>query len=609
MAAALTLARRLRANVTSLGDLALLARVTVIMGVMPLLLRLPVPRVLRWLDAASRLVAVDDPARAARVVRYCHGLGGLRVWAFQDNCVARSLALFALLNRHDDPLDVVFGVRVTVGPDGGVTLGRRHVWLERQGEPLLETEPIAGYVVSMRYRDPAAVEGTADERPATAERRLAWGATIAGAVATGVVVVSGAAKAKLVAVALGPAAIGLLGQQATLATLLSYLASFGTSAGTSRFLSEALAAGDTGRAGTVVRTSMAVQAWACLAVIAIVGAFASPLATLAFGRGTSARWLLWLLPAVPLTGLATMAAAVLRGHRLALRHAVAQAAAALAGLVVAAVLVRRGDARVVLAFPALVAGGQALVMTVAAWPRLRDLWRAAATRVDVALARQVASYGVVHVAMAACTAGATVMVGRLLLARGTIDDAGLYYALVAGADVLLNLILGGYQAHYYPTFCAAAAGRSAWRVFGRLVRTVTWFTVAILIAPIVAAPRVVTLLLSTQFTAVVPLVGAVAIGVYGRMLGAMFGIPFLARGHLAVVGGLHALWSLALVAACVWLGVDGGPASWAHAFAIVSGLHACVMAASAHWWLHLRLDVRTWLVITVGALLVAAMAR
>ena len=78
MAAALTLARRLRANVTSLGDLALLARVTVIMGVMPLLLRLPVPRVLRWLDAASRLVAVDDPARAARVVRYCHGLGGLR---------------------------------------------------------------------------------------------------------------------------------------------------------------------------------------------------------------------------------------------------------------------------------------------------------------------------------------------------------------------------------------------------------------------------------------------------------------------------------------------------------------------------------------------------
>lgn len=607
--ALLVLARRLRAAVRSLDDLGLLARVTLVMAAMPLLLRLPIPRALKWLDAASRGLSVREPDRAARIVKYCRGLGGLRVWTFQDNCVARSLALFTLLNRREAPLDVVFGVRATTEPDGRVTLGRRHVWLELAGEPLFETEPITGYVVSTRYREMDLATGTARNRLDAGEQRLAWAATGAGAVATLVIVLSGAAKSKLVAVMMGPTAIGLLGQQATLAVLLSYLASFGTSGGTSRFLSEALADGDARRAGDVVRTSIIVQVMACLVLAIVVAAFASSLASLAFGQPSAWRWMLWLLPAVPLTGLASVSASVLRGHRLAVRHSVAHAVAAIGTLAIVAPLTMRGDATVVMAFPALAAGAHALAMTLAAWPHLVAAWRAAPPQPSRSLARQLASYGTANVAMAACSAGVAVAVGRVMLTGGMGESAGRYYALTMGADVLLTLVLGGYHTHGFPTFCAAPDARSAGRVLGRLVRAATWFTVPVLAAVAVAAPVVVPLLLSERFVPIVPLVDVVVIGVYGRMLGAMFGIPFLARGHLAVVVALHAGWSIALIAVFLWFGMDGGAESWARAFAMASGVHACVVAAATHWWLRLRLDAHTVLVMIGGALLLVALAQ
>ncbi len=607
--APLVLARRIRANVTSLDDVGLLARVSLVMAVMPLLIRLPVPHLMRWLDAASTWLSVRDPERVARVVRYCRGLGGLHLWAFQDNCVARSLALFTLLNRRDAPLDVVFGVRATASPRGAVALGRRHVWLEMDGEPLFESESISDYVVSTRYRSGAVPAAAAVDPRRAAERRLMWSATVVGALAVGVTVLAGAARTKAVAVMLGPWALGLLGQQATLAVLLSYVASFGTSGGTTRFLSEAVAAGDTQGAGDVVRTSILVQGLACLVLVVLVGMFASPLASLAFGHPADARWLLWLLPAVPLTAVTAVSASVLRGHRLVGRHSAAQAGSALTALAIVAMLTTRREPMVVMVIPALVALASAVAMTGAAWPRLVAAWHSAPARVNRLLVRHIVSYGAANVAMAACTATATVVVGRLLLANGRGEALGHFYALTMGADVLLNLALGGYQAHYYPTFCAAADRPDASSVLGRLVRTAAGFTVPVLAITTIAAPIAVPLLLSARFLPIVDLVGPLVVGVYLRVLGAMLGIPLLARGHLAIVVGLHAAWSLSLVALFVWLGVDGGASSWVLAFAITAGLHVVVLTTVTHAWLRVRLGWGTLALALGGALLLVGLAQ
>lgn len=108
---------------------------------------------LRWLERWSRVLGVSPDHTAADVVKFVRACGGLHWWAFQDNCVAQSLTLFALMNRADAPLDVAFGVAAAHGlVDGVPQLGRRHIWLEQDGVAVYERDPLAPYTVQMRYR-------------------------------------------------------------------------------------------------------------------------------------------------------------------------------------------------------------------------------------------------------------------------------------------------------------------------------------------------------------------------------------------------------------------------------------------------------------------------
>lgn len=76
-----------------------------------------------------------------------------------------------------------------------------------------------------------------------------------GAASMALTVAAGLGRTTLVAVALGPAAVGLLGQQASLTVLLSYLTTFGTAGGTTRLLRDAVIAGDEAQAARVLWTS------------------------------------------------------------------------------------------------------------------------------------------------------------------------------------------------------------------------------------------------------------------------------------------------------------------------------------------------------------------
>jgi O-antigen/teichoic acid export membrane protein len=211
--------------------------------------------------------------------------------------------------------------------------------------------------------------------------------------------------------------------------------------------------------------------------------------------------------------------------------------------------------------------------------------------------------------MASCTAAATVTVGRVLLENGHGDALGHFYALSMGAEVMLNLALGGYQAHYYPAFCAAARQPDAATVLGRLTRTAASFTVPMLALVVVTAPVAVPLLLSERFVPVVPLVGMLAVGVYLRVLGAMFGIPLLARGHLVSVVVLHGAWSLSLVGVFLWVGAESGARGWVTAFTATSALQVVALTIVTHRWLRLRLGWRTVALVVGGALLLGYLAR
>jgi hypothetical protein len=134
----------------SLEDLRVLLAMSSFVAVLPILLKLPVPRMLRSIDWINRHL-VRKPGAQETVIRCADALGRLHRWSFQDNCVARNLTYYALLNSAEQPLEVRFGVEQRQSPSGAITPGRRHVWVMREGEPINETVRLEDYVVLYRY--------------------------------------------------------------------------------------------------------------------------------------------------------------------------------------------------------------------------------------------------------------------------------------------------------------------------------------------------------------------------------------------------------------------------------------------------------------------------
>lgn len=146
--------RRFRRHVRSSRDLRLLLSLAVFILILPRLMRAPLPRALARVDEISRkwLPRNADPER---VIRYVGALGRLHWWAFQDNCVVRSLCYYAFLKHGQEPVELRMGVERRQSSTGGEVPGRRHFWVMRGGEPLNEEVDLNTYTLLMRYPEPA----------------------------------------------------------------------------------------------------------------------------------------------------------------------------------------------------------------------------------------------------------------------------------------------------------------------------------------------------------------------------------------------------------------------------------------------------------------------
>lgn len=127
------------------------------MATVPLIMRLPLERALgivRRLNLRWRTLPLSGEET---VVRFIDALSMLNWWAFRNNCVVKSLAYFAFLHTPAAPLEIIFGVE-TPG-HAGQPLGRRHVWLLKEGKPFLERESVEKYRIIFRYSPDAVNEG------------------------------------------------------------------------------------------------------------------------------------------------------------------------------------------------------------------------------------------------------------------------------------------------------------------------------------------------------------------------------------------------------------------------------------------------------------------
>lgn len=548
MTGALALARRTRRHVQSFDDAMLLARVVCVLLLMPVAVRMKWPRLIGALERASAIIGVAPGPRGDKVDFYIRACGALHWGPFQDNCVARSLARFTLLNHPARPLDVIVGVHVVNRSASGPELGRRHVWLATTDrKPFLETEPVDHYLIQFRHRD--------ESRPSAAHDALARFVGLLGLSGAGSASLAAAsiARTKLVAAFVGPAGLALTTQMSSAVNALGVLSTFGGS-GTARFVAEALDRHERPEAATVIRTTFVVLVGTA-SLLALAGAFlVDPLALVLFGDAAASWWVAWLLAALPLAALASVATAVLRGAQLLGRLAIARTAAAAASVGGCALLIRPGDPALMVFVPLVLVAASAVATAVAAWPVCRP-WLVAGGRWFAGrVARAIAAYGASQVVMSVASAAVLIAVGRHYLAAGDLDTAGRIAALVWFGEPLAVALASGHQASTYPAY-AAARGPAASAVLTQGLRGLILIASPLLSVLALAAGPLIVLVFSSAFSDLTGLVAMQLLATYVRSTNLVLGLPLLARGRLTTVTSLHLLWATVLaVGAIGWAG-------------------------------------------------------
>ncbi len=115
-------------------EVALFARVSAFAACVPLLMRLPLPRVAALLSRAERSAGPADRARAERIPRIL----GLAHQAFRplvrSGCLTRGVTLFWFLRGAGVDVVLCFGLDASGVEPGG------HCWLVHDGEPYLEPQ-------------------------------------------------------------------------------------------------------------------------------------------------------------------------------------------------------------------------------------------------------------------------------------------------------------------------------------------------------------------------------------------------------------------------------------------------------------------------------------
>jgi hypothetical protein len=101
----------------------------------PLLVRLPLPTLARWLKPKRRASGVN-PERVQGIVQAVEEVLSRSSSLVHRGCLTRGITLYFFLCRAGMDVDLHFGIGEVKGAFEG------HCWLERDGEPFLEaTDP------------------------------------------------------------------------------------------------------------------------------------------------------------------------------------------------------------------------------------------------------------------------------------------------------------------------------------------------------------------------------------------------------------------------------------------------------------------------------------
>jgi PST family polysaccharide transporter len=364
----------------------------------------------------------------------------------------------------------------------------------------------------------------------------------------------GLVRAKVMAVLLGPAGVGLLGLYTSIVDLTYSLAGVGVNSSGVRQIAEAAGSGDTLRIAQTVAVVRRAAALLGIAGAVVLIALATPVSTLTFRSDAHAGAVALLSLVVLFRLIADGQTAVLQGvRRIRDLAALACLGSLFSTLTMVPLVYWFGSAGLV---PALAAS--AAMTCLASW------WygaRVPTTTVSLSIA-QVARragpllrLGLAFMASGALTMGAAYVVRTIVLRTLGVDAAGLYQAASVLGGLYVGIVLQAMGSDFYPRLTAVATDDAE---CNRIVNEQTHVSVLLagpgVIGTLTLAPIVTMLFYSTTFVPAVDALRWICLGMALRVVTWPMGFIVLARGQALIFFLVDLAWT-AVHVALVWLTV------------------------------------------------------
>ena len=304
--------------------------------------------------------------------------------------------------------------------------------------------------------------------------------------------------AKVLAILIGPAGVGLFGVMQSLVGIAGMLVGLGVATGLVRGLSSAIARGDREEVRGLRQAALLIVLGSGSVGLILLVVARDWVALTVLGDASRSGDVLFIAPAVVLTAVAGVELAIINGyHRLeALTVGGVLGALAVSAATIALVAAAGEDGIA----PAILAGAAASLVisftvrakTVGVSSRLSDPTRVAA------VARSLLRFGGPYTASAIVGTGAQLLVPIIVLNQLGQTEAGHYRAASTIAVGYLAFLLTSFAQDYYPRI-AAAQPEELVALIEKRMRLVMALAVPVILATLALAPLAIRLLYSDEF--------------------------------------------------------------------------------------------------------------
>jgi O-antigen/teichoic acid export membrane protein/SAM-dependent methyltransferase len=413
--------------------------------------------------------------------------------------------------------------------------------------------------------------------------------------------------AKVFAVTLGPAMVGVLAQLFNFSALVGAILPVGLSSGVSKMIAEET---DNPRnVSTVVLTSTVMALATGLAGALVLTPVAVPLSVGLTGSSNFYVPVLLVIWSFPLYNVGSLLNYHLQG--LAAIARITRASISTTVFAVATLIPMTIAFGLTGTIASVLATSVAQVVAFSYELRREYVargWRFTGAQLSWSVARQLLGFGWILLLSAVATWASVVAVRTAVLHSLGPHANGLYQVVFGLSNQYTTIFLAWMGAYVFPRLVAERGGPHLQSLLNSSLRANLAIMVPLLVVSIALREPLIRLFYSAAFTAAAPLIPVQVFGDYLRIVGWCFAVCLFVvgriRAHLVVVAVQAAAWvALALILIPV-LGLDAVPLAYAVSFLTYPILGIGLVSR----WLHAGPDRRAWLLIVLGCVCVLGAA-